>query len=116
MKELKLKEVLSPLEQEILKVVWPNKSLKVREIYEQLKKSKKKVALSSVAVLLDRLFQKNIVGRKVETGRGGIRYIYFPLKDKKGFDRTIIVKVVDNLIKKFGDNALTYFDERFSKK
>ncbi len=116
MKELKLKEVLSPLEDEILKVIWPDKSLKVREIYEFLKRNKKKVALSSVAVLLDRLHQRKIVGRKVETGRGGIRYTYFPLKDKRGFDRTIIEKVVENLIKKFGDNALSYFDERFSKK
>ena len=115
MKELKLKEVLSPLEEEILKVIWPDKTLKVREIFDILKK-KNKLALSSVAVLLDRLHQRKIVGRKVETGRGGIRYIYFPLKDKNGFDRTVIERVVDNLISKFGDNALSYFDERFSKK
>ncbi len=115
MKELKLKEVLSPLEEEILKVIWPDKNLKVREIYDILRK-KNKLALSSVAVLLDRLHQRKIVGRKVETGRGGIRYIYFPLKDKNGFDRTIIERVVENLINKFGDNALSYFDERFSRK
>ena len=115
MKELKMKEVLSPLECEILKVIWPDKNLKVREIYETLKK-KNKLALSSVAVLLDRLHQRKIVGRKVETGRGGVRYIYFPLKDKNGFDRTVIERVVENLINKFGDNALSYFDERFSKK
>ncbi len=115
MKELKLKEVLSQLEEEILKVIWPDKNLKVREIYDILRK-KNKLALSSVAVLLDRLHQRKIVGRKVETGRGGIRYIYFPLKDKDGFDRTIIERVVENLINKFGDNALSYFDERFSRK
>ncbi len=115
MKELKIKEVLSPLEDEILRVLWPDKSLKVREIYEILKK-KNKLALSSVAVLLDRLYQRKIVGRKIETGRGGVRYIYFPLKNKNEFDRTIIERVVDGLISKFGDSALSYFDERFSKK
>ena len=45
--------LLSPLEQEVLQVLWPAKSLRVREIHEKLKK---KVALSSVAVILDRLF------------------------------------------------------------
>ncbi len=117
-KKLKLKSdfnsVLSPLEAEILKVIWPDKSMRVREIHNILKK-KNKVALSSIAVLLDRLHERKIVGRKIETGRGGVRYLYFPLQDEAEFEKSIIDKTVNSLIEKFGSTAVSYFDERFRK-
>lgn len=118
MKKIKLKgnfeSVLSPLEADILKVIWPNKSMKVRQVYNILKE-KRKVALSSIAVILDRLLEKNIVDRRIETGRGGIRYIYFPVKDRREFEKTVIEKTVDTLIEKFGSTAVSYFNERFKK-
>ncbi len=103
---------LSPLESEILKVLWPGRKLKVREVYSKLK-GKRKLALTSVAVLLDRLYDKGIVNRKIETGRGGIRYIYFPNKDKKEFEKSVVEAAVNSLISKFGSTAVNYFNERF---
>ncbi|MBI2574274.1 BlaI/MecI/CopY family transcriptional regulator [Candidatus Woesearchaeota archaeon] len=105
--------VLSPLEQDVLKVLWPGREMKVRGIYEQLK-PERKVALSSVAVILDRLFSKGVVDRRIETGRGGIRYVYFPLHDRKQFERSLIESTVDGLIDKFGSSAVSYFSERFA--
>ncbi len=117
-KKIKLKDnfdsVLSPLEAEILKVIWPDKPMRVREIYNVLKKDNK-VALSSVAVLLDRLHERKIVGRKVETGRGGVRYLYFPLQNEAEFEKSVIDKTVNSLIEKFGSTAVSYFNERFKK-
>lgn len=109
------KNVLSPLEADILKFLWPDKSLRVRQIYERLK-GKRKVALSSVAVLLDRLFEKGVVSRKVETARGGIRYVYSPKKDREQFERGIVETVVNKLIQQFGPTAASYFNERFKKR
>ena len=106
--------VLSPLEQDVLKVLWPDRMLKVRNIYEKLRPGRK-VALSSVAVILDRLFQKGIVDRKIETGRGGVRYLYFPLHDRKQFERSLIDATVNGLINKFGITAVSYFNERFRR-
>ncbi len=108
-------EVLSPLENDVIKVIWPNKKLKVRQIYDQLK-GKRKVALTSVAVILDRLYEKGLVDRNAETARGGTRYIYFPTKDKNDFEKSIIEESVNSLITKFGETAVSYFNERFSKK
>ena len=71
--------LLSPLEFSVLKVLWKQDSARVRQIYDKLKSSQK-VALSSVAVILDRLFEKGLVNRKVETGRGGLRYVYLQHK------------------------------------
>ncbi|MBI4738181.1 BlaI/MecI/CopY family transcriptional regulator [Candidatus Woesearchaeota archaeon] len=107
--------VLSPLEADVLKVLWPNKKLKVREIYNALKPNRK-VALSSVAVILDRLYQRKIVERDFETGRGGIRYIYRPVKDRKQFEASVVEDAVNQLINRFGQTAVSYFNERFSKK
>lgn len=108
-------ELLSPLERDVLKILWPDKKLKVRQIFESLK-SRRKVALSSVAVILDRLHNKGVVERTIETARGGMRYTYFPKKDKKQFEKSIVDSAVNKLIDAFGPTAVTYFNERFGKK
>ncbi len=106
--------LLSPLEQDILQVLWQKKSMRVREIYNKLK-DKRKLALSSVAVLLDRLYERNIVDREIETARGGVRYVYFAKQDKIGFEKSVVEQTVNKLIDAFGKVATAYFDERFRK-
>ena len=108
------KDPFSAVEKEILNLLWANKELKVRELHEKIKK-KHKVALTSIAVYCDRLHQKGYVDRKIVTGRGGSRYIYFPLKDKKQFEESIVKSTVDKLIESYGESAVSYFNERFGK-
>jgi predicted transcriptional regulator len=103
------------LERDILHVIWPDKKLRVRQIYEKLK-DKRKLALSSVAVLLDRLHERGIVARDQETGRGGVRYIYYPTSDKKNFEKSIVEGAVNKLIENFGSTAVSYFNERFARR
>ncbi|MDP3727891.1 MAG: BlaI/MecI/CopY family transcriptional regulator [bacterium] len=110
----KFKSVLSPLEYGALQLLWKYKKMRVREICEHLQSSRD-VAVSSVAVILDRLHEKGVVGRDVETGKGGLRYIYYPLKDQKQFETSIIEMSVNSLIEKFGKSAVSYFNQRFSK-
>lgn len=105
--------LLSPLEGDVLKVLWPDKQLRVREIHEKLKS---KVALSSVAVICDRLHDQGIVGRKIETARGGVRYVYYPTQDKSAFEKTVVEQTVNKLIETFGSNAVSYFNDRFKKR
>ncbi len=108
--------VLSPLENDVLTELWPASEMKVREIYQALRKRHRKVALTSVAVILDRLFAKGVVDRKIETARGGLRYVYFPKKDKQQFETSVVDNTVNNLIEKFGSVAISYFNERFVKR
>lgn len=107
--------LLSPLEADVLKVLWPNKSMRVRDIHTKLR-PKRKVALSSVAVILDRLHSKGVVARKVETGRGGVRYIYYPKQNRSAFEKSVVENTVNKLIETFGANAVSYFNERFKKR
>lgn len=107
--------LLSPLEQDILHVIWPDKKMRVRQIYEKLK-GKRQLALSSVAVLLDRLHERGVVARDQETGRGGVRYIYYPTSDKKDFEKSVVEGAVNQLIEKFGSTAVSYFNDRFARR
>lgn len=106
--------LLSKLESDVLNILWPDKKMKVREIYDRLK-HQRTVALSSVAVILDRLYEKGIVKRNVEKARGGLRYIYYPKQNKDQFEKSIVEDVVNRLVERFGSTAVNYFNERFKK-
>ncbi len=104
-------EHLSPLEAEVLNILLPGRKMKVREIYEALKQE---TPITSIAVMLDRLHEKNLVGRTVETCRGGTRYIYYLKKSEKEIEEKYLKENVDRIINKFGDSAISYFHKRFS--
>ena len=108
-------EILSPLENDVIKILWKRDEMRVRDIYQILKKQRK-VALTSIAVILDRLHEKKIVSRRIELGRGGEHYIYSSKCTKSDFEESVIDKTVNKLIDKFGPVAVTYFNERFSKR
>lgn len=110
-----LQTLLSPLECDILEVLWKKEDAKVRDIYKVVRK-KRKVALTSIAVILDRLHKRNLVMRKIESGRGGYHYIYGVKISRNDFEQSIIEKTVNKLIESFGSNAVNYFNERFKKK
>ncbi len=105
---------LSPLEGAVIQCLWRAERMYVRDIYNCLKKERK-VALTSIAVILDRLHKKGLVERKIESSRGGFRYLYSAAKDEKEFERTLVENTVNTLINRFGKTALSYFNERFSK-
>jgi len=107
--------LLSPLEAEILKILWVEKKMRVRDIYDKLK-CKRKVAHTSIAVILDRLYKKKFVVRNVEAGLGGNHYIYSVRVTRADFENSVIRKTVDKLVENFGDVAINYFHERFAKK
>ena len=106
---------LSPLEADIAKILEKGSWCGARELYRKMKK-KRDVAPTSIAVLLDRLYKKGLLERKSETCRGGTRFVYHLQLDRSRYERQIIESVVDKMIKKFGANALNYFNERFAKK
>lgn len=106
---------LSPLEAEVLKGITPGKKMKVREIHAVVGK-RQKAPLTSIAVMLDRLYTKKLVDRKMETCRGGTRYLYFLRKSHEEMEEDSLKRNVDELVSKFGDRAAVYFHKRFSEK
>ena len=106
---------LSPLEAKVLHALWKKESAKVRDLHLIVKKDQE-VALTSIAVILDRLHQKNLVTRTAKTGRGGYHYIYSPAFSQKDFEYSMMDNFVEKMINTFGKSAIAYFNERFSKK
>jgi predicted transcriptional regulator len=105
-------EVLSPLERQVLSHLWKAKSAKARDIHRKL--GNKDAALTSVAVMLDRLHKKKLVTRKIGYARGGAYYVYSPSLNERDFHQSIVETTVNKLIDKFGSVAVNYFDERFA--
>lgn len=109
---LELRKSLSPLESNLLNNL--KKEMSVRGLYAHVRRSG--VALTSVAVTLDRLYKKGLVDRRIEKGRGGLRYVYKLRQNREEFERSLVATTVDKLLDKFGSTALSYFQERFGKK
>lgn len=105
--------VLSPLETDVLRILWKRDVIRVRDVHKKLGR---RVALTSVAVILDRLYKKKIVSRRIEKGRGGMHYIYSAKVGKNDFAESVIDSTVDKLIDAFGPVAVNYFNERFSRR
>ena len=108
-----LNALLSPLESEVLNVLCSFSEATVREIHKKLEK---KCALTSVAVMLDRLHDKKLVSRKAQTARGGPYYVYSARASKKELEFSVLDNAVNQLMKSFGQTAVSYFNERFKNK
>ena len=99
-----LEAFLGPLEANIMEAVWASKKTPttVREIFEALKKTKS-IAYTTVMSTMDRLFEKHLLDRKIEKGRGGLYYVYWPALEKQNFQKSAIREVLSSLIDNFGE-------------
>jgi predicted transcriptional regulator len=99
-----LEAFLGPLEANIMEAIWSSKKtpVTVREIYEDLKKTKN-IAYTTVMSTMDRLYEKHLLDRKVEKGRGGLYYVYWPALEKQLFQKSAVREVLSSLIDNFGE-------------
>ena len=99
-----LEAFLGPLEANVMESIWGSRKIPVtvREIYEALKKTKN-LAYTTVMSTMDRLFEKNLLDRKIEKGRGGLYYVYWPALEKQSFQKSAVREVLSSLIDNFGE-------------
>jgi predicted transcriptional regulator len=99
-----LEAFLGPLEANTMEAIWSSKKtpVTVREIYEALKKTKT-IAYTTVMSTMDRLFEKHLLDRKIEKGRGGLYYVYWPALEKQNFQKNAVREVLSSLIDNFGE-------------
>ena len=109
--EDKLESIFGSLETQVMKKIWQHKEpVKVRDIYEELKKERK-IAYTSVMTTMNNLHEKGILDRDVQTGRGGLLYIYWPKLSRTQVESTIVERVLDSLIKNFSESVTSYLME-----
>jgi predicted transcriptional regulator len=112
--EKELQAFLGPLEASIIEIVWGSDNpLTVRDVYEKLKR-RKKIAYTTVMTTMNRLYEKGLLDRRVEKGRGGVLYVYWPKFEKHSFKKSAVQEVLNSLVENFGEIVASYMVERIS--
>jgi predicted transcriptional regulator len=109
-----VKSELGPLELKIMQLMWKKHSSTVREIYEIISKERK-IALTTISTTMNRLYKKELLTREIETGKGGLFYIYKIKESKKGFEKKISQNLAKQIIKSYGNITSMKIIQEISK-
>lgn len=100
--------ILGPLEADVLSSLYEiGKPVRVREIYEKMKE-KRKIAYTTVMTIMNTLYEKGILDRKVIEGRGGLLYVYWAKMSRSEIERSAVKYIMDSLVKNFGEAVTSY--------
>ena len=100
---MKTKQI-SDLEQEIMNIVWGLDGCSVRDVLEKVNQTKQ-LAYTTVATVLQRLYEKGLVKRKEERSI----IFYSPKVTKKAYGRNVAQSFVRRFVNSFGDTAIASF-------
>ncbi len=106
-----LTKFFSPIEAEILRVLWSEGEMMTSELTE-----KTNIPLTSIAGTLDRLVKAGYATRRVDTVNGRVRYVYAPAASEEEVATEITTKILDSLVDSFGPLALENFSKYSDKK
>lgn len=94
---------MSELEQEVMAIIWNCTPCSVRDVMKKL--SNKKLAYTTIATILYRLYKKGIVTRKGQ----GISFIYSPKVTKETYAKQFAQSFMKKFFSSFGDTAIASF-------
>lgn len=100
---------ISELEEMVMNVIWELKQASVREVLAKISR-KKPLAYTTVATILQRLYDKGLVSRK----RGPV-ILYQPLVSKARYGHNVARSFVRRFFNSFGDVAIASFAESIGK-
>lgn len=98
--------VLGELEQQVMNIVWRCDSCSIRDVTLEINK-KRKIAYTTVATILQRLFDKKLVDRKY----GKYGYWYYPKISQESYIKNLATSFLRRITDSFGDLAITSFVE-----
>jgi predicted transcriptional regulator len=105
-----LAEVLGPLENEIMEVVWAKGDVTVRDVHETLS-AKKAIAYTTVMTTLGRLADKGFL-KRIEAQPAQPAHHYSAIVSRDDYASSTVKSVVDWLVDHFPDPAMAYFVDR----
>ena len=106
-----LEAIFGTLEARTMNAIWGMRTpVRVREVYERLKRERK-IAYTTVMSTMNTLYEKGLLDRKITKGRGGLLYVYWPKLSRQEIERSTVKKVIDSLIRNFGDSVSAYLVE-----
>lgn len=101
---------LGELEKQVMDIIWEEKSSSVRDILNRLERQKK-LAYTTVATILQRLYDKGLLIRKED--KSG--YLYSSKITKEKYSKNIANSFLKNFINSFGDTAIASFADSIEK-
>lgn len=104
--------MFSPLEAEIMRILWQEGSATVRKVHETLQTQGSRLAYTTVMTVMVRLYEKGFL-RRVKEGKG---YRYFPIHARETIVRRVINTFLDHLVALFGEPAVSYLMEEVQKR
>ncbi len=107
--------VLSPLESEVMTIMWREKRATARTIYTLLK-SKHSINRSTINAIMNSLCKRGLMTSSVSKGRGGLRYVYKVKISRRRFERGVVDKVLDSLLESFERTARKQMRERLKRR
>jgi predicted transcriptional regulator len=109
-----LKFALGDLEAIVLRELWESKDpLSVKEFHLKISHTRP-VAVTTVATILDRLYRKRIVLRKL-VREGGPHYVYSPRLTENEFKLEVVDNVMSTLLHSFNDITVAYIANKMSE-
>ncbi len=95
---------LGELEQRIMDILWKYQHCSARDILAKLKRNRK-IAYTTVATILQRLYEKGLLKRTPSSKA----YVYKPAYSKDAFLTRITHQIIRNLVSNFGTSAIAHF-------
>jgi predicted transcriptional regulator len=103
--------VLGSLETEVLATLREVDEAPARDVRTALGRRGTRVAYTTVATILARLFAKGLVTRRKERCRGGERYVYRVGNVEKKY----LVNLLRGVVAMFGPSGVVHLDEEIAK-
>ena len=102
--------VLRDYEELALKYVWmnPEKGVSSRETFMHVNENlgeTRTISRSSIINFLNRMVDQNVLSYKEKSTKGGMKRVYFPKLDEKGFKLLISKSIIVNLLRDFPEET-----------
>ena len=104
---------LGDLEAAIVEELWKaGQPLSVKEFHDHISRNRR-VAVTTVATILDRLYRKGVLSRKL-VKEGGPHYLYSSRLSEEEFKHAVVNNVMGALLRGFNDVTVAYLAEKMA--
>jgi predicted transcriptional regulator len=103
--------MIGALETEVLTSLRDLGEAPARDVRKHLEQNGTRLAYTTVATILSRLFEKGLVRRRRETCRGGERYLYRPADVEQKY----LINLLKGVVAMFGPAGVVHLNEEIAK-
>jgi BlaI family penicillinase repressor len=103
---------IGPLERKILIILWKRQNATAREICTTLEETGERKAYSTVRTIVNRLVHKKIITQ--HENKEDRQYYYTPIMTKQELEKSIINRILGDLLNRFEQSTINYLAEELS--